>query len=584
MDAERVLDDVQGAWSMSIRLAGKTAKEVGLLLHLGSLSSWTDSQLVGRFISDRDGKEAAFRALVIRHGPMVLGVCQRVLDDPHAAEDAFQATFLVLVKKARTLRDCDRLTNWLYGVAIRIARKAKVTETRRRVVERDAGLENSRRTGARSDQIDLRMIIDEEISRLPERYRLPFVLCHLEGMQHHEVARRLGCPVGTVESRLSRARERLRTRLVRRGLTSTAGALLAALVPLDSRGAMPPLVEAATRAAMSHQAAFAGIHGRLALGQPGLWLSLKSLAIGRAGLALASLIVGTGAIAFGMGRFPGAEVPPVPAPQEQPQPPVAEAKALNTPTDQVPSPEPARAIAARKPTSALARRMDRIAIDGRLDDWPRDLPKYPIRNRLTNDRSYDPGTELDEDDPDAYFMVGYNRDDGLIYLAGVVRDADNVVGHKDPHDTDAVEIYVDGLGSDRAVEGPSSGEWLKVLQASRMPVLQYVGLPGRGPVYGTGDNRNPSLLYGDIDRTTTNMRYRRSGDVTTYEWAFQAFDRYPDRPTRLDPGKRLGLEVAVVDRDPDRKLSSFTTWGPPPTSFKGFDASQLGELILDPGP
>ena len=262
---------------MSIRLAGNAAKDLDLLFQLGSLSTWTDAQLVTRFLSERDGREAAFRALVIRHGPMVLGVCQRVLDDPHAADDAFQATFMVLVKKARTLRDFDRLTSWLYGVANRIARKAKASETRRRAVERQAGLEISERRGAGSDQMELRAIIDEEISRLPAHYRLPLILCHLEGMQHQEAAERLGCPVGTVESRLSRAREKLRTRLMRRGLLPTAGGILGALMPASSRGAIAPLVEATTRAALAPRIALMGA-AKGGLSSPGFWFSLKGLA------------------------------------------------------------------------------------------------------------------------------------------------------------------------------------------------------------------------------------------------------------------------------------------------------------------
>ena len=206
-------------------------------------------QLVAQFLADGEGREAAFRALVVRHGPMVLGVCRRILNDPHAAEDAFQTTFLVLVKKAGTLRDRELLTNWLYGVAQRVARRSKVDAVRRRAVE--SRVPGTTERDGDLDRAELRAVIDEEISRLPERFRVPLVLCHLEGLQHQEVARRLGCPVGTVESRLSRARERLRSRLARRGLAPTAGMLAWALTPSEGSAALFPLVESAVQAAIS---------------------------------------------------------------------------------------------------------------------------------------------------------------------------------------------------------------------------------------------------------------------------------------------------------------------------------------------
>ncbi len=106
---------------MPFRLKPTTARDLQALFRDGSMGSWTDGQLMTESLGDGEAREAAFRALVIRHGPMVLGVCRRILDDPHAAEDAFQATFLVLVKKAGTLRDRDQVTSWLYGVAQRVA-------------------------------------------------------------------------------------------------------------------------------------------------------------------------------------------------------------------------------------------------------------------------------------------------------------------------------------------------------------------------------------------------------------------------------------------------------------------------------
>ena len=113
-----------------------------------------------------------------------------------------------------------------------------------------------------------------------------------------------------------------------------------------------------------------------------------------------------------------------------------------------------------------------------------------------------------------------------------------------------------------------------------MPVLQYAGLAGEVPAYGDRFKANPSLVYARTREPRTRMKYRREGRTTTYEWAIQAYDRFPDVPTRLEPGKRIGLEVAVVDKDSDRSKPAFLTWGSPPEVFKGFDAESLGELFL----
>ena len=236
---------------MTVRLAGSASQGLQTLFRWGAIGNWTDSQLVTLFLTDKEGREAAFRELIHRHGPMVLGICRRVLGDEHAAEDAFQATFLVLVKKAGALRDCNLLSNWLYGVALRIASKEKAGRVRRRVIERQVG-ERTADTACNFEQAELRALIDEEIKWLPERYRMPLVLCHLEGLCHDEVAKRLGCPVGTVESRLSRAREKLRMRLERRGIASTPAVLGVTLVPQGPAAVLPSLVEATLRLAVEH--------------------------------------------------------------------------------------------------------------------------------------------------------------------------------------------------------------------------------------------------------------------------------------------------------------------------------------------
>src|SRR5215472_4077824 len=180
----------------------------------------TDRHLLERFVSAQD--QAAFAALVQRHGPMVLGVCRRLLRDAHEAEDAFQATFLVLVHKARSIDRPELLGPWLYGVAVRIAGQARQA-ARRRAREREAAAMPDGDPSVELVWRELRQVLDEELGRLAQKYRAPLVLVYLEGKTTEEVARQLGCPKGTVQSRLARGRDRLRQRLVRRGVVPSAG-------------------------------------------------------------------------------------------------------------------------------------------------------------------------------------------------------------------------------------------------------------------------------------------------------------------------------------------------------------------------
>jgi RNA polymerase sigma-70 factor (ECF subfamily) len=174
----------------------------------------TDKQLLHRFHAHRD--EAAFEALVQRYGAMVLGVCRRVLDHSQDAEDAFQATFLVLVRKAGTISKPELLGNWLYGVAYRIARKARAMAARRRETERQAVPMSSDDPELDVAWRDMRTVLDKELQGLPEKYRAPLVLCYLQGMTNEEAARRLGWPTGSISYRLARAREMLKARMSRR--------------------------------------------------------------------------------------------------------------------------------------------------------------------------------------------------------------------------------------------------------------------------------------------------------------------------------------------------------------------------------
>jgi RNA polymerase sigma factor (sigma-70 family) len=210
---------------MSNRYRGFACRPLDALFNEGTVVGLTDAQLLERFTSRRDASaELAFEALVHRHGPMVFRVCRAVLRDPHDAHDAFQATFLVLARKARGLWVRDSLGPWLHQVAHRTASRAQSAVTRRRRHERLAAASASELANEPAPD-DLGDVLHEELARLPERYRRAVMLCLLEGLTPEQAARHLGCPVGTVHSRLARGRERLRDRLMRRGLAPAVGAI-----------------------------------------------------------------------------------------------------------------------------------------------------------------------------------------------------------------------------------------------------------------------------------------------------------------------------------------------------------------------
>jgi RNA polymerase sigma factor (sigma-70 family) len=207
-----------------------------------------DAHLLARYSGARE--EEAFRALLQRHGPMVLGVCRRLLRDPHAAEDAFQATFLVLLRRAASIARPELLGNWLYGVAYRVATRARQQAGRRGLREAPLPAEVPAPPDEDPAWRDLRPLLDAEIARLQEPYRQPVVLCYVEGRTCEEAGLLLGCPAGTVKSRLSRARELLRRRLARHGL-GLGATLAAALAPERLCAALPAELAARTgRAAL----------------------------------------------------------------------------------------------------------------------------------------------------------------------------------------------------------------------------------------------------------------------------------------------------------------------------------------------
>lgn len=215
---------------------GAALEQIRHLFAAGTVAGLSDAQLLDRFRAGRD--TSAFEALVTRHGPMVLAVCRGVLRDPHDAEDAFQATFLVLVRKAGTIRGCDALGGWLHKVAHRVAREANAASARRHAHEREAGRMAAASSSSGSATRDERLsALHEEIARLPEKHRLPVVLCELEGIPQAQAAWQLRWSERTLRRRLAEGRERLRSRMDRRGL-GTAGAMIGTLLASEAKAAV----------------------------------------------------------------------------------------------------------------------------------------------------------------------------------------------------------------------------------------------------------------------------------------------------------------------------------------------------------
>jgi RNA polymerase sigma factor (sigma-70 family) len=219
---------------------GAVLSPIRALYSVGTFAGLGDGQLIERFIQRQgEGAELAFAALVERHGPMVFRVCRRFLRDSNDAQDAFQATFLILVRKAGALRDRGSVGSWLHGVAARVCRDARAASDRRRRHEKQYAAQVESWIAAESPgRQDLERAVHDELERLPERYREPLVLCCLEGLSHEEAARRLDRPLGTIRSRLARGRDRLRSGLARRGYLAT-GAAFATALSTDASAMVP---------------------------------------------------------------------------------------------------------------------------------------------------------------------------------------------------------------------------------------------------------------------------------------------------------------------------------------------------------
>jgi len=261
----------------------------------------TDKQLLDCYLAKRD--EAAFAVLVRRHGPLVWNVCRRILPSHHDAEDAFQATFLVLVRKASSIVSRELLANWLYGVAHRTALKARAALGRRQARERQV-VDMPEAQGAEPDLwSNLLPVLDQELTRIPEKYRAAIVLCDLEGKTRKEAARLLRLPEGTVASRLTRGRAMLATRLGRHGL-AVSGGTLAAVVAQNAASACVPAsvvwgtIKAATLLAAGKAAAAGAMSAKVAALTEGV---VRAMFLTKLKTTMVALLVGVSAIGIGGG-------------------------------------------------------------------------------------------------------------------------------------------------------------------------------------------------------------------------------------------------------------------------------------------
>src|SRR5262245_4695377 len=267
-----------------IRLLGRAA---------GQRAGVSDAELLDRFVRHKD--EAAFELLVWRHGAMVLGTCRRLLRDPHETDDAVQATFLVLARRAASVGRRESIGGWLHRVAFRLALLAKTKrakrDARRRPLDDAIPGPDAPDPAAAAEWREVRHLLDHEVNRLPESYRVPFVLCCFEGRSNADAARELGCPVGTVESRLTRARAKLRAALGRRGIALSAG-LLAAVSARDAVAFIPAaLVTATTKSAVVPGVASAHVAALTEGVIQAMWLTKLKTA---AAIVLAAAVLGTG--------------------------------------------------------------------------------------------------------------------------------------------------------------------------------------------------------------------------------------------------------------------------------------------------
>jgi RNA polymerase sigma factor (sigma-70 family) len=353
---------------------------------------WSDGQALERFVAARE--EAAFCTLLERHGPLVWGVCRRVLKHLQDAEDAFQATFLVLAQRAGSIRKPDSVGSWLYGVAYHIALEARGRQLRRGTRERQVPNMPHPPSPADTSWTQLEPVLDEELHRLPEKYRRPLVLCYLEGKSYRETAEELGWPLGSTSKRLARGRELLRRRLTRRGVTLSATVLGAVLTSRAAPAVPAALVHAAVKAGLLLVAGkpFAGVVSAHALclfqkAPQGMFLTKLKIATALV-LLLGGLGLGTLALPA-VGKQAGART-------EKCSPEPMKSKADRQPTAKQDKEQPARS----RPETA-----EMITLTGRAEDQA----KKPIPGAQVGILAW-PAGSMTPDKPD---VLGQTKTDAL---------------------------------------------------------------------------------------------------------------------------------------------------------------------------
>ena len=286
---------------MNVNRRQGVVRELRTLFVSGTLGRLEDVQLLDRYVGEND--EGAFETLVTRHGPMVWGVCKRVLGNHQDAEDAFQATFLILARRAPSIRPREMLGNWLYGVAYRTASKARSTRFKRNARETTVNELPEPIVGARNVHDDLGDRLDHELTRLPEKYRVPIILCDLQEKSHKDAAILLGWPIGTVSGRLSRGRTLLAKRLRRDEPTPSGSALALLLSPDIFLASLPHgLVDSTSKAAgliaLSRSATLGVVSTQVAVLTEGV---LKSMFMTKIKIATIVVVSGFALFAGGTG-------------------------------------------------------------------------------------------------------------------------------------------------------------------------------------------------------------------------------------------------------------------------------------------